>query len=282
MRDKEILKNAVTVFEKNTGIAVNIVKKQTNNQKNLNAYMNAVIEINWGDQTHEFIAEVKNVINRPAVGMIIDLFKRAPQNTVLVAPYINPNIAEDLKRNHIQFMDTAGNVFINKPPLYVYLKGQRLPADIEMDTPKNIFNAAGLRIVYALLCNPAMINNNYREIANEAEVALGTVHNLVQKLYKIGHLMETGPKGKRLIRKRELLNQWVTEYPYQLRPNLLMGRYQTEQADWWKDVRIRKYGGFWGGEVAAYKQTQYLKPFKMTIYMREIPNEFLLANKLRK
>jgi len=282
MRDKEILKNAVTVFEKNTDIAANITKRQTNNIKNLNYRADAIIEITWGDQKYELIAEVKNVINRPAVGLIIDLFKRAPQNTVLVAPYINPNIAEDLKRNHIQFMDTVGNAFINKPPFYVYLKGQKLPADIEMDAVKNIFNSAGLRIVYALLCNPAIINKNYRDIAKEAEVALGTVHNLLQQINKTGYLVDTGQQGRRLIRVKDLLSQWVTEYPNQLRPNLLLGRYQTDRVEWWKDVRIREYGGLWGGEVAAYKLTQYLKPFKVTIYMSENHNEFLLANKLRR
>ncbi|MCG7853530.1 MAG: hypothetical protein MIO92_13505 [Methanosarcinaceae archaeon] len=282
MRDREILKNAFAVFEKNTGIAVNMANLQKNNTKNQNHRADAVIEMNWGNQKLEFVAEVKNVLNRPMVGMIIDRFKTVPQNAILVAPYINPNIAEDLRKNNIQFIDTVGNAYINTPPLFIFLKGQRLPEDIELDIPKNIFNAAGLRIVYALLCNPAMVNNNYREIANEAEVALGTVHNLIKKLTKAGHLVDTGPKGRRLIRKKELLDQWVIEYPYQLRPNLLMGRYQTEQADWWKDVRIREYGGFWGGEVAAYKLTQYLKPFKVTIYMRENYNEFLLANKLRR
>lgn len=41
-----------------------------------------------------------------------------------------------------------------------------------------------------------------------------------------------GRRGHRLTQKEHLLNRWVTTYPVQLRPKLLLGHYRGVQ-HWW-------------------------------------------------
>jgi hypothetical protein len=73
---------------------------------------------------------------------------------LLVAKYINGQMAEQLKQDGIEFIDTAGNAFINQPPLYIFIKGNRPPDIVKHIPVKRTFKPAGLRTIYAFLCNP--------------------------------------------------------------------------------------------------------------------------------
>jgi len=42
------------------------------------------------------------------------------------------------------------------------------------------------------------------------------------------------------------------------------------------------FGAHWGGEVAAAKLTEYLKPQLVTIYAKKTPGKLLLMHRLRK
>lgn len=282
MREEEVLRKATEAFQQNTGFTVRITLNQPNDLNFRNNHFDALVEIKWKDWAFEFFAEVKNFVNRAALGITIDRFHMIQKRGLLIAPYINPNIAEELKNNNIQFMDTAGNTFINEPPLFVYITGQKFRTDFKANVLAQAFNPAGLKIIYMLLCNPGLINKPYRDIAGRAKVALGTVHKVLYELKHTGYLLDNVNNQRRLIRKKELLERWVTEYPRQLRPKLLLGRFQVQDTNWWMNQDIRKYDAYWGAEIAAQKLTNYLKPHKATIYMEKIKPELILRNKLKK
>src|SRR3990170_9121344 len=63
---------------------------------------------------------------------------------LLVAKYINTQLADELKQNGTEFLDTAGNKFINQPPLYIFVKGNK-PDTIKIPPPKRTFKPPGLR-----------------------------------------------------------------------------------------------------------------------------------------
>ena len=67
-----------------------------------------------------------------------------------------------------------------------------------------------------------------------------------------------GTRKRKLRNLFALQNRWVEAYPDQLRPKLVLGRFQADDFNWWKDVDIKKYEAFWGGEVAAAMVTQQL------------------------
>ena len=51
--------------------------------------------------------------------------KGLPIEGILVADYINPNMAQRLKDRKIQFIDTVGNAYLDLPPTFIFVKGNR-------------------------------------------------------------------------------------------------------------------------------------------------------------
>ena len=114
------------------------------------------------------------------------------------------------------------------------------------------------------------------------EVALGTVNGAIAELIQKGFILDRGKKGKQLLKKKTLLDRWITAYPDYLKPKLLLGRFRGE-GDWWKGVHLEPAVAQWGGEVAAAKLTRYLKPGTVTLYADENHlTELVVANRLKK
>jgi hypothetical protein len=198
-------------------------------------------------------------------------------------------MAEKLRVHDVQFLDTAGNAFINAPPTYVYIRGNR-PEKI---TPKKwkradaygrAFAATGLKVVYAFLCNPELVNAPYREIADVADAAVGTVGWVLNDLKADRYIAEFGRgRGRRLIDYRRLLDRWTAAYPEKLRPKQLIGVFLAEDADWWQHINIAAFNACWGGETAAAKITGFLQPEVVTIYLKANGlAKLVTANRLRK
>jgi hypothetical protein len=200
---------------------------------------------------------------------------------LLVTNYINPQLADELKQNGTEFIDTVGNAFINQPPLYIFVKGNR-PGIVKVPPLKRTFKPAGLKAIYAFLCNPGLENKTYREIAAETEVALGTVDWIMKELKELRFLLDMGKRGQRLIQKEKLLQRWVTAYPEQLRLKLTLGQFKGEYG-WWQQKTLDPLKAQWGGEVAAAKLTQYLQPQIITIYTtpQEL-DQLLIKNRLKR
>jgi hypothetical protein len=206
--------------------------------------------------------------------------KRLPGKALLVTRYVNPNMAERLKQTGIPFLDTLGNAYLNVPPIFVYAKGQA-PQAFPRERPTRAFVPAGLRVVFTLFCRPELVAAPFRTIAQTAHVALGTVAWVLDDLTRLGHLLAMGKRGRRLIRKQQLLERWVAAFPNQLRPKLLLGRYAAPDPKWWEHAGLTEFRAYWGAEPAAARLTGYLKPELMTVYLRDTPGRFLAGNRLR-
>ena len=235
-------------------------------------------------QGREFLyfAEIKTTVTKTNRLLLLMGRERLPHPLLIVAKYVNPQMAEQLRADGLEFIDAAGNAFLNQPPLYVFIKGNRPPELPRDGQAKRAFKAAGLRLIFILLCNPGLENRTFREIAAAAGVALGTVDWIIRELKELGFLLAMGKEGYRLIRKDLLLQRWVTAYPEQLRPRQMIGRYRGER-DWWQGKNLDPLKAQWGGEVAAARMTGYLNPQLLTIYTtaQEL-NPLLLENRLRK
>lgn len=279
--DKEILNRALQKFRENTGLIAEITEMAAR-ATNAGHIHDAIIKIKWKDLDYLFAVEVRNIITRVTLGGAIQQFHLFKEKGMLVARYITPQIADELKEMDIPFMDVAGNAYINEPPLLIFIKGNK-PADkYRLEQPARTFRPAGLQVIFALLCNPGLENAPFREIANKASVALGTVGWVMYDLRRTNYLMDLHPRKRRLIRKDNLLNRWAAAYPEQLRPKKMLGRFRTDKQDWQKYTEIKDIKGLWGGELAANILTKYLKPQIYTIYAKLPIGRFLLKNKLKK
>jgi len=182
----------------------------------------------------------------------------------------------------VPFIDAAGNAYINEPPLFIFVKGNKLADTHRPDPPPRAFRPAGLQVVFALLCNPGLEKAPFREITKVAGVALGTVAWVIGDLKQMGYLVDMGKRGRRLVRKDNLLTRWVTAYPEQLRPKQLIDRYRATDYDWWQYADLHAFEAYWGGEIAAATLTRYLKPQIVTIYATQAPGPLLLKHKIKK
>jgi hypothetical protein len=275
-KDREILQKALEGLQKTANL---------NAQVQYGHYdFDAILRLGLHEMEWEFAAEVKQTVTTATLGAFARQLRILPQEQkgLLVTGYVTPQMADRMKEMDIQFIDGAGNAYINAPPLFVFIKGNR-PADkYPIERPPRAFKPTGLQVVFVLLCNPGLENEPLRQIAKVANAALGTVGWVIGDLKKMGHLVDRGKRGRHLIKKKELLERWVTTYPDQLRPKNLMGRYRAPHAEWWKDEKLTNLTAYWGGEVAAAKLTKYLKPQIVTIYVKGKPGELLLKHRIMK
>lgn len=273
-KELEILQKAVLELKETVNLEIHV--------RDGNHDFDAILRIGHDEREWTFAVDVKKRIVPATLGAFIQKQHALQQKNkiLLVTLHINPQLADQMKGMGIQFIDTAGNAYINAPPLYIFIKGNK-PVDIHpIERPTRAFGPKGLQVVYALLCNPGLEGGPFRRIAKVADTALGTVDWVIRDLKNAGYLIDTGRQGRRLIRKKELLERWVTMYPEQLRPKIMEGRYRAPDAEWWKDEDLGDHAAFWGGEVAAAKMTGYLKPMVAMIYMKKRPAKLLLKHKM--
>lgn len=221
---------------------------------------------------------------RPAnIGSAIMQVKALGPQAILVADYVNANIAKTLKEHNVQYMDCCGNAYLNLPPIFVHISGQK--PQVKTSQSKNrAFNVSGLKLIYGFLCNEALINASYRDMSEKTGVALGAIGTLLCDLRDSGYLLNGDDlRWHGLTNKKKLLDRWVEAYSEKLKPKLFVGDYVSDDANWWSKIDIENFGAYWGGEVAAAKYTDYLRPQVTTLYLpEESGNKIFAAARLRK
>lgn len=234
------------------------------------------------------VAWIKKWVAHTPVGVLLDRMARLsePGKGILLADHVNPELAEKLKSAGVQFLDTAGNAFLRQPPVYVYIIGRKPPRSLTTGAVPagRAFQPSGLKVVYAFLTHPELINGTYREIAGTTGVALGTIGWVIRDLVEQGYLQEQAPMRKReWLRYDALLDKWVEAYPQKLRGKQSLGRFVSDREMWWIQVKPEAYGAVWGGEIAAAEYTQYLNPVNATLYIPKMQmGRFLKDERLRK
>jgi len=209
-------------------------------------------------------------------------------NKLVLRPYfgarlqpVTAEIAEHCRTLGIQFIDTAGNAYLKAEGLYVFVTGQKRKLT-DMPAAKNrATTATGMRVVFALLCKPELLNAPYRDIAAAAGVALGTVGWVFYALQNRGHLLIDKRKGRQFVDVRRVIEEWVMNYPVRLKPRLAARRFHAPAADWWKKARFEKGAALFGGEAAGDILTKYREPGEVLIYAEGDPARIILDNRLK-
>jgi hypothetical protein len=261
-QNKEILEQALDALEKETGLRAHIVEQ---NKLRGGKAVDAVIEF---DDGLIMVAEIKAWAGQAKVHTLINKTNANLEPRLLVADYINPNMAKVLKENNVRFIDAMGNAYLNMKGKYVYVVGKK---GKPQRTPgvSRAFNAMGLKIIYALLTHEGLVNAVYRDIAMEAGVALGTVGWVMKDLKEAGYVYEDSDGRRELDKHKMLITRWVDGYLEKLRPKQKIGEYLVQDECWWEKFDVKEVGGLFGGEIAAGKITGILRPRDVTIYIRK-------------
>lgn len=204
--------------------------------------------------------EVKSKVDRYALPL--DLLSRMDnaQHTLLVSPPLSADMANRCRDIGLQFIDTAGNAYINDGAgVYIQVTGRRGNAEFQLPA-SNTMTPAVLRMMFAFLAEPELLNAPYRDISAKARVSTGAIGKAFETLESRG-LIGTAAGDKRMIRTPELfLNEWASGYAGRLKPKLKKYRFATDNLDkfrnWNPGFRLSAYGG----ELAAAILTSHLKP----------------------
>jgi hypothetical protein len=286
MTERATLERVLEAIGRETGLTARVLQWQPQLNWHTPVRPDALVEIDAPPQAEQYAAEVKNVDRFEILHQLRALWPRQAKPALLVAaPYITAKVAEQCREMDLYFADTAGNVYIKAPGLHLYVTGRHKPLDLRTNDAGKITNPAGLKVVFALLCRPDLLNQTYREIAAAARVALGTVGPVIKELETRRHITPL-PEGGRTPRRKfldpqRLVQEWVAVYPTVLRPKLNIRRFRAHRTDWTEGLDLQPYHAFWGGEVAANRLFHHLKPQIATIYARDTPKEIIAEQKMR-
>lgn len=241
------------------------------------------LRIQYGGVETTRPVEIKRYLTPTTVGAIHAQLKQHADQPLLVTDYVTPPLADRLRELGIQFADTAGNAYLQTNKILIWTRGHRRRRQpVEAQPTGRAFEPTGLKIVFALLCDPARVAQPYRALAQQAGVAHGTVGWAMADLATRGFIVQLRAPGqpRRLVHLERLLTQWAEAYARVLRPKLLLARYRTDDET---ALRKRKGGAghlLLGGEPAAAQLTGYLKPETFTFYGEALDNRWVLENRL--
>jgi hypothetical protein len=242
----------------------------------------ALVQIGTADRKLRVVVEVKTNLRPGQAGAILAQLEPFQRPGLLVTDFVNPNLAEELQRIGLFFIDAAGNAFFRHEGILLWVTGKR-PTQQEAIAKKKdrAFQPTGLRVIFALLCEPEIVERDYRTLAAKADVALGTVGWVMRDLQQEGYLIRKGKTQRRLVDLDRLLNEWALGYARDLEPRCLLGRYETGNFENWRNIDVAAHQAEWGGEAAAALVTNYLKPETLTLWVEKVPPRLLAELRLR-
>jgi hypothetical protein len=234
-----------------------------------NANTDAIILLQIGGKKLRYGCEIKNKVDR--YSLLLDLIHRpgAMQESLLVSSPLSQDMANRCRELGLQFMDTAGNAYINDGKgVYVYVTGRRGNDDMRALTNDATMTPAALRMMFAFLAAPSLLNAPYRDISIQAMVSTGAISKAFDTL-EARRLIATTKEGKRMIVSPQLfLNEWASGYATRLKPKLKKIRFAIDDLDKFRSIWNPRFRlSAWGGEVGATYLTKHLHPEEGTVYI---------------
>jgi len=253
-----------------------------------NTLGDAKLTVHAGNKKYEFLVEVKRGILTAAVLPALEtLLKQVKEeySLLVAASQIGPSVAKLLRERNIAFMDATGNAFIAGPGLHVWISGKRTNVK---QAVTGLHQQSAVKVIFALLTDPcldkdpgtALLNSPVRVLAKAADVAMGSVGNVLVNLRSMGFVLEDDDV-RRLLERERLIELWATDYLERLRHRLIHHRYRMANPREWEHLPPLPQDAWWGGEVAGALLTRHLRPEKVTIYAQALPDEWVVRAKLQ-
>ena len=225
-----------------------------------------------------YLVEEKRHLQYQDVRVVIDQLQRwrddlpAAERTklLLLAPTVRPHQAVILEQAGVDYLDLAGNAHLAGPGLLVHVEGR--VAETNRAVRRGRPNKGWVKTVLTLLAEPALAQRPYRDIAAEADVALGTVAACIRDL--IARALFVEGKGVRdVVDRPQLVALWVQAYVDVLRPKLDERRFQLRaetKAELWQrlgeTLADRRIDWALTGADGAERRTHFFRAEDTEIY----------------
>jgi hypothetical protein len=194
--------------------------------------------------------------------------------TLVFTTFVAPKTAEAFRRARVQYLDTAGNAWVEFGDVLVDVRGHRLPVGARQrarTTAGNLFSTGRAQVTFALLAWPRLWEAPQRELAHAAGVSLGQAHNALTLLAESGYGPDRARPGQ-----AELLDLWAAAFPTGLAKKLTLATYHGD-IDTVKKVNADDRV-FLSGEGAV---DDLLRPATLTLYVEELDPRLPVVNRWR-
>lgn len=195
-------------------------------------------------------------------------FKHRHDGAVLITRELSRKMAEQCRELGIQFIDHAGNCYLQQPGLFVFVTGLKETSKPGPASTRG-FTPATLRVVFAVLTCPPILNSNVRRIAEVASISHGAAGSALILLEEAG-FFTSASSGRRILAMPERwLDAWTEGYLGRIRPKLQKYRMSApvpisavleKISPQYREVVL-------GGEAAAAARESGLKPGTITLYI---------------
>lgn len=263
----EIVQTALKNLKEFTGIQGHWQEK---------APLDGELELDVQGQKYVFTTEVKKELRSYHIPQLNNTFK-VYKHFIVIAFQLFPKIKEALRKSGIPYLEANGNLFLKKKGLFIFIDTQKV-MDKEKNKGNRAFTKTGLKVLFYMLQNTDALTQTHRQLAENTDVGLGNIPQVLDGLKTTGFLIPLRNKSYIWNNKKILLERWVAEYATLLRPKLVKERYKITGA--WQELNFNKQKTAWGGEAAADLITHHLRPEKMLIYTRENRTELIKNYKL--
>ena len=243
------------------------------------AHFDGVVTWKAAGGVFRYLVGEKRHLRHQDVGVIVEQLNRrratlppgrAGDRVLLLAPHVRRQHAAALEHAEIDYLDLAGNAHLQAPGFFVHVEGRKPKQDLP--TARGRPQKGWIKTVMAVLIRPALADAPYRTLADQADVALGTVAGCMNDLAARGLLLK-GRNGRRVEDRQALVALWVQAYVEGLRPKLEERRFQVrareKQEIWPRLQRVlvaREQPWALTGADAAERRTPYFRAEETEVY----------------
>ncbi|MEV4999513.1 type IV toxin-antitoxin system AbiEi family antitoxin [Nocardioides sp. LML1-1-1.1] len=187
---------------------------------------------------------------------------------------VRPRTADGLRRAGIQYVDEAGNAWLEFGDVLIDIRGRRLPKERQQPTTGhrgNLFSAGRSQVIMALLAWPELWSAPTREVSVAAGVSTGLAHDARHLLAGAGF----GPSAPSA-RLDELLEHWTAAFPTGLAQRLSLASFTGDPTV----VHTLDHATplFLSGERAA---EDLVEATTLTVYVEDLDHRLPIKNRWR-
>jgi hypothetical protein len=177
----------------------------------------------------EYIYEIKSDVTRDTIDAVIQYFgslqQRLPGKTraLLITHQLSDQTVDRLVEKEIEFVDATGNIYLNSPRNYVFV---RRPHHRETRNPATEITSITIQLMYLLLRNPGGLRGDQVEyqLAELAGITVPTIQKHLTRLVDLGYVQRKR-KGYKIVDYLQLFERWELGYAEVLRSELLIGTF---------------------------------------------------------
>lgn len=197
---------------------------------------------------------------------------------LILGPKVTERSADIFRRLGVNYLDQAGNAYIDFEGVHIDVRGRRATPASEQaaaltSRPSNLFSTKRSQVIFAMLSWPELADASLRAIADVSGVSLGQARETLVLMESAGYLDNLDER--RLRRGGELLDRWAAVFPAGIgtpsRQRAFFGDVADLRAP--DDVELVV-----SGESAV---PHHLRPETLTLYASEFTPKIAAINRWR-